>query len=157
MHRRPMIQVLFLTLTIVQHRLKMRDERTVSCPTLLTRLFFETKSYQHCNHLPFFANTFSNTVHPSFKTALVVPVNHVFLYSAHFHWNQRIANRLIRTLIKLKAPNITRFSLLIEIQRLTRIKSKTVYFTTKVFHRITVLLALFVLVLQTLTFKNWLF
>jgi hypothetical protein len=53
----------------------MRDGRTVCGLTILTTLSFETKSTLPYDHLPFFANTSSNTVHPIFATPLVGPVN----------------------------------------------------------------------------------
>ena len=66
-----LIKAYFHSPSIVQHRITMRGGRTVFGLTSLTTLFFETKSTLHCHHLPFFANTSSNTVHPSFVTELV--------------------------------------------------------------------------------------
>jgi hypothetical protein len=58
----------------------MKDRRTISGQALLTTLLFETKSTMYCCQLPFFAHSSSNTVHLSFKTALVVQVIQFFLY-----------------------------------------------------------------------------
>ncbi len=57
----------------------MRDGRTVFGLTFLTIVVFETKSTLHCHHLPIFANTSSNSVHPSIVTALVGAVKPVLL------------------------------------------------------------------------------
>jgi hypothetical protein len=73
------IQAKFPTLTIIQHWITMWDRRTSSRLTLLTILFFETKSTLYCYQLPFSAYNSSNTVHPSFGTALVCPVNPVLI------------------------------------------------------------------------------
>jgi len=51
----------------------MRNGSTVSGPSFLTTLIFETKSTLHCHHLPIFANTSSNAVHSGFVTAIVSP------------------------------------------------------------------------------------
>ena len=85
--------------------------------TFLTTLFFVTKSTLNCHHLPLFAHTFPNTVHPSFVTVLVVRVNHVL----PFHWNQRMAANRWRTLIIKNAPNVTWLSLIIELGSHTRL------------------------------------
>jgi len=57
----------------------MRNKKTVSGPTLLTTLSFETKSTLYCCHLPFFGYTSSNTVHLSFQAARVVQRHTFFL------------------------------------------------------------------------------
>jgi hypothetical protein len=73
------IHAKLLQLSIVQHKNNMIDRRTVSGPTYLTALFFETESSLHSHHLPFLSCTSPNTVHPIFVTAIVVQVNHVLL------------------------------------------------------------------------------
>jgi hypothetical protein len=84
----------------------MRNGRTISRLTFLTKILFEMKYTMHCYHLQFFVNPSPNIVHPSFVTALVSPVKQV-LSQLTFHCNQRIAKLCMKILINQKVQNLT--------------------------------------------------